>query len=486
MEEYAAKFVEINEQIKLETRLPELMRQIRQAKQEWESTVDSLPQLVCLLDKQTCIIRANCTIERWNLGSVMDVKGKELHQLFHPDCSAPDCYLKAFLLRARQEVFHGRTADCEAEDKVLQRYVSIQFQPISEHQTHEEEKKSACFAVAIVSDISEQRQAEEALRQRNHELSLLNSLSDLLQACDDEKEMSGTVSRVCKQLFPLDSGCLCGMESLQGRLKVVDFWGKPPTDPGSFSVKDCLVLQQTELHARGYHNTQTLCSHFPLCPASGYLCVPIRVSDEIMGILTLRSDRNEHDCSTKEYREMIKSQQILAGRVADHYALSLSNLRLREHDPLTGLYNRRYMDKSLKCCLEHRNTSILMIDIDHFSLFNDSYGHEAGDLVLEGLGAFLHTNVRSDDIACRYGGEEFLLILSELSLEGARQRAEELRLGVKNLRIAYRGNTLNFTISIGVAGMPGQESDIMDVVKSADTALYQAKKNGRDQVVVNS
>ncbi|MCP4399863.1 MAG: GGDEF domain-containing protein [bacterium] len=85
----------------------------------------------------------------------------------------------------------------------------------------------------------------------------------------------------------------------------------------------------------------------------------------------------------------------------------------------------------MKCCLERCNTSILMIDIDHFSLFNDSYGHEAGDLVLEKLGAFLRTNIRSQDIACRYGGEEFLLILSEVTLEDARQRAEELRLGVK-------------------------------------------------------
>ena len=128
-----------------------------------------------------------------------------------------------------------------------------------------------------------------------------------------------------------------------------------------------------------------------------------------------------------------------------------------------------------------------MLDIDHFKNFNDTYGHEAGDLVLRELGALLRSHTRADDIACRYGGEEFLLIMPEAPLKVVEQRAEDLHLGVKDLlRIAYQEQMLTITVSMGVATFPDHGPGIKDVVNAADAALYQAKAGGRDQIVVAS
>ena len=127
---------------------------------------------------------------------------------------------------------------------------------------------------------------------------------------------------------------------------------------------------------------------------------------------------------------------------------------------------------------------IIMLDIDHFKHFNDIFGHEAGDIVLKELGTFLRANTRGEDIACRYVGEEFLLILPEVPREIVIQRAQELHIGVKKLKIVYRGRLLHITISAGVAILPDHNPNVKEVVKAADTAMYRAKENGRNQVVV--
>jgi len=125
-----------------------------------------------------------------------------------------------------------------------------------------------------------------------------------------------------------------------------------------------------------------------------------------------------------------------------------------------------------------------MLDIDHFKHLNDTYGHEAGDVVLRELATLVRQNIRGEDIACRYGGEEFLLILPDAPLEIATQRAEALRLRGGELQVVYQGKFLTITISLGVAAFPIHGPDIKDTVKAADVALYHAKKGGRNQVVV--
>jgi diguanylate cyclase (GGDEF)-like protein len=130
------------------------------------------------------------------------------------------------------------------------------------------------------------------------------------------------------------------------------------------------------------------------------------------------------------------------------------------------------------------SVAIIMLDIDHFKPLNDTYGHEAGDVILRELAALVRQSIRGEDIACRYGGEEFLLILPDASLEIAAKRAEELRLRGSDLQVVCQSKILTITISLGVAAFPIHGPDIKDTVKAADTALYQAKKEGRNQVVV--
>jgi diguanylate cyclase (GGDEF)-like protein len=127
-----------------------------------------------------------------------------------------------------------------------------------------------------------------------------------------------------------------------------------------------------------------------------------------------------------------------------------------------------------------------MIDIDHFKQFNDTFGHDGGDAVLRSLGAYFKQHVRGSDIACRYGGEEFLLVLSPSTAEGARQRAEKIREGAGLLSLNHANRDLSaIALSLGVAIFPDHAGDTASLIKAADVALYQAKRSGRNQVVMS-
>ena len=166
----------------------------------------------------------------------------------------------------------------------------------------------------------------------------------------------------------------------------------------------------------------------------------------------------------------------------------LQNRSIR--DPLTGLYNRRYLEESLereinRARRNQHSVGVIMIDIDHFKRFNDTFGHDAGDAVLQEVGKLLKSSLRSSDIACRYGGEEMTLILPEACLENTRKRAEEVRQLIKQINLEHKRQSLGpVTASLGVACFPEHGTTGFSVIHVADTALYQAKKRGRDRVVV--
>ena len=190
-----------------EEALKKSLEQIEQAKQEWESTVDSLSQLVCLLDERRRIIRANRTVENWNLGWVVDVKGREVHELFHPGCTDPTCYLETFWLRAWEELAQGRPAECEAEDRILKRHLSIQVRPISA-QTGGEHKEAASFAVAIVHDVTERKRAEAererlltALKHRSTQLQTAAEVSKSITTILDPEELMNQTVNLIQERF---------------------------------------------------------------------------------------------------------------------------------------------------------------------------------------------------------------------------------------------------------------------------------------------
>jgi diguanylate cyclase (GGDEF)-like protein len=167
--------------------------------------------------------------------------------------------------------------------------------------------------------------------------------------------------------------------------------------------------------------------------------------------------------------------------------------QLREQsirDPLTGMFNRRFMQETLdrelaRSTRDQCPVAIVMLDLDHFKDLNDSHGHMAGDLVLQAMGELLRGKTRRNDVACRFGGEECVIIMPGVPLDIVTRRADELRAALANLRIPFGGSTLQTTASVGVAVFPGHGKDVDTLLRAADEAMYTAKQAGRDRVVVN-
>lgn len=356
----------------------------------------------------------------------------------------------------------------------------------------------------MLRDISQKKQAEKALEETNQKLSgwvgelerynrdlkQISVMSDLLQACVTVEEAYKVITSSLKRLFPKTSGGVFMMSESRHLVEAVVIWGNPESQR-LFTSHECWALRRGKRHLVEDINTDLLCQH--LTSACGslphqYACIPMMAQGEAIGILHL---------SSQEKGQLLHTHKTLAETVAEHIALALGNLKLREklqtqniRDPLTGLFNRRYLEESLAreiYCAERKgqNLGIIMLDVDHFKKFNDNFGHEAGDLLLQELGNFLQSSILKSDIACRYGGEEFLLMLPETDLETTQQRAEILREGVKQINLYYHHQCLGtISISVGVAIFPEHGLAGETVIRAADTALYTAKNQGRDRVVV--
>src|SRR3989449_2060449 len=262
-----------------------------------------------------------------------------------------------------------------------------------------------------------------------------------------------------------------------------------------FAPEECWALRRGQVHAVEARAPGLVCRHLGAWRDVSYLCVPMMGQGEALGVLHVQSGGSLGEGQNR----LTDAQQRLAVTAARHIALALANLRLREtlrmqsiRDPLTGLFNRRYMEESLvrelrRAARNQRRLGAIMLDLDKFKVFNDTYGHEAGDTLLRELGGFLRSRTRGEDIACRYGGEEFVVILPDASMEVTQQRAERLREEFKRLNVQQRGRSLGpVTLSVGVAVFPEHGSTAEEILRAADHALYQAKAEGRDRVALGA
>lgn len=353
--------------------------------------------------------------------------------------------------------------------------------------------------VGIGRDITERKRAQDALQQRNDELRLLNEMGGLLQGCLREEQTYQVVRDICGRLFFRDAGCLRLLDETGTVLRYVGGWGEHEAVDEDIADRDCLALSD------GRNQLVASCGQGPECRYMAgdhaSVCASIGVNDTVFGVLHMHLANGRDKYSAEEWSLFIEPKLTLVRRVTDYYALYLNNIRLREtlrkeaiRDSLTGLYNRRHMEAYMER-EEHRyqryrfGLSVVMLDIDHFKRVNDTYGHEAGDKVLEAVGEYLLKYVRGGDLACRYGGEEFLLVMSGATAEDAAKRAEDIRKGIAGLVVACkdmecRELALSVTLSAGVASLPGHGSAIKEVITAADKALFQAKAGGRDRLVV--
>ncbi|MBF0227116.1 MAG: diguanylate cyclase [Desulfobacterales bacterium] len=356
--------------------------------------------------------------------------------------------------------------------------------------------------VELVESNAKLSDSIKELKERNIEMLKLGQMSDLLHACRNENDIHTVVISAIKKLFPDDSGYLCILDNSRTKLEIIATWGNNITEETNIDFEDCWALRRGKIHFLDSQGIGIVCSHLNASHRDfyqGYMCVPIAAQGDMLGVIHLSFCNTENVTIKDEDKIKIKSKQSIIMRIIEHYSLSLVNLRLREslklestQDPLTGLYNRRYMQKSLEReisrCKRHKSSlCVIMLDIDHFKKFNDTYGHEAGDVVLKGLGNLLKSRMRQEDIICRYGGEEFVIILPDMELEDSKKRAEELRQEIKSsLKIEYKEVILKITVSMGISTYPNNGVTINEVLKSADLALYQAKNQGRDRIVTSN
>ena len=188
-------------------------------------------------------------------------------------------------------------------------------------------------------------------------------------------------------------------------------------------------------------------------------------------------------CNIRDITERVQAQNALLKSQA-----LLRELSVRDH--LTGLFNRRYMEETLerellRATRKEISLGILMIDVDDFKQFNDNFGHAAGDAVLRDLGVLLFDHFRGEDVACRYGGDEFIIVLLDASLEKTRERAVRLCEHARHLSIHFEGQAFEMiTLSVGIAAFPENGSTSAEILKAADIALYRAKHDGRNRVVM--
>lgn len=368
--------------------------------------------------------------------------------------------------------------------------------------------------VVVMSDITHRKEIEEVLKhaneefiqwvteleQRNRETTALNEMGDVLQGCKTLGEAYDVIGQFGPKLFSGYAGTLFMLDESRHSTQAVAWWGRQEPCEQAVTPHACWMVQQGQELA-----PTCIAAESPACISgasqsntfvpSPYICVPLIAQEETFGMLHLR--RTATESNQDRYKWVLQ----LATTVGEHFAIALSNIHLRQRlhhqsirDPLTGLYNRRYMDESLhqeihRAIRNHHSIGIIMLDIDHFKRFNDTYGHDGGDALLRALGTFLQTHIRSEDIACRYGGEEILLILATATLNDTLRRAESIREQIKDIQLplqhhCHGHNVVSVTASLGVATFPEHGTTAEEVVKSADTALYRAKAAGRDCVMV--
>ena len=198
-------------------------------------------------------------------------------------------------------------------------------------------------------------------------------------------------------------------------------------------------------------------------------------------------DRNQQ---LRKTREALRSGELaLQAQLVEIQALRDKLQDQAVRDPLTGLHNRRHLESVVeielaRCARENLPMALAMIDVDHFKKVNDTHGHPAGDKVLRALAAVLIAEVRPTDSACRYGGEEFVLLLPGMDAEVALNRANEWRQAFSKVVVECDGAEIRATVSIGIASYPGQGVSLQELIHNADLALYAAKREGRDRAMV--
>jgi diguanylate cyclase (GGDEF)-like protein/PAS domain S-box-containing protein len=325
------------------------------------------------------------------------------------------------------------------------------------------------------------------LTERSQRATLLAKMGGLLQSCISKDEVFAAALGFAPKIFPSRRGAVALLNAGRNLAEVAGSWNDCRLPVTVFEPNQCWALRTGHPHLVVAGDPTARCPHADRVEHS-YLCIPILAQGEALGIL--------HFQATEEAPTLGDSELSFKTTFAAQVGLSVANIRLREalrsqsiKDPLTGLYNRRYLTEMLeretrRAIRAEQSLGVLMLDLDHFKKFNDTYGHDAGDAILRETASFLSKSIRAEDIVCRFGGEEFVVILPTADINAAHARAERIRSKVHELTVLHHGQSLGMiTISIGVAALPLHGTTPKELLAAADAALYRAKREGRDRAV---
>lgn len=333
------------------------------------------------------------------------------------------------------------------------------------------------------------------LEHRNQLSRYMGEMGDMLQSCRSLEETFPVIHQYLKLFFPQDNAALYIHDNTKQMIDRVIPAVSETTPFLSMTNESCWALRQGKIYLFNPSMDHELtCDHVDEAPF-GYICIPLIAQGVTMGLLHITFSSQERNLGNGDATVQLDRKKRLCTRLADHLSLALANLRLQEklkiksiQDSLTGLANRRHMEEILQrqfYRMLRYNTpcSIIMIDVDHFKHFNDTYGHDMGDYVLKELASYLKDNTRGEDLACRYGGEEFIIVLVDTDFEQAAKKAEMIRSGIaETIAIPFLAEKLHITVSVGVATSPRHGRNMQELIKAADKALYRAKENGRNRV----
>jgi diguanylate cyclase (GGDEF)-like protein len=320
------------------------------------------------------------------------------------------------------------------------------------------------------------------------EENLINKLNAMLQLCSTAEETYPRIYLIAQELFQGLSGGVSVYQSANQQLETVIQWGPDQILVPFFSPKDCFGVRSGSANIVDDYKTIFPSPHYTTPPQGGYMSIPMFVMHDLIAVV--------HVFAPVE-QALSKHIQEIAIAFSNIVKIALTNINLRHslqemtlRDALTGLYNRRYLKEFLprelnRITREESKLIVAILDIDDFKKVNDTFGHEAGDEVLKSIGKILNQTFRISDMACRFGGEEFLLVMFGSDLNSAIIKLENVRERIKNEKITFQGQELPKTLlSVGVASAPkdGIIDDIL--IDAADKALYEAKRSGKDRIEI--
>jgi len=391
----------------------------------------------------------------------------------------------AAMLRVMTDLGHGRRSA-----RIVEAMGSREFSHLAQSYNEMADRLER----AVADQVSSETQLQEAnaelqrnghtLRQRGEVIEMLGGMAHRMQAARTDDELAQIIRVFVPRVLPGIPGALYAHNNSRNLLIPIAGWGGMEADQEGFAPEQCWALRRGQSHFLREVGADIVCSHAN--PQEIYHCEPLLAGGEVIGVLYLHGTV-EHET---RLRLTVLAENIASALVNHRLQRSLREQTIR--DPLTGLFNRRYMEETLTLEIARATRSgvplsVVMCDIDHFKRFNDEFGHDAGDAVLQAVAGELKRQFRSGDVICRFGGEEFTIIAPGTTAQVLQDRVEQVRHAVGEINVRQKGRTLGLiSMSFGIASWTsGMDANGESLIQAADIALYQAKREGRNRVIVN-